>query len=95
MEHAALRKVGSSTLLSIPSIRLRFGQIMQHHALLVQCLALNNWSAPQALNDIEGMVDALIKIAGGRAMLQYGLVEMNSLFAVLNHIYLGNAHVEF
>ncbi|PHM39078.1 hypothetical protein Xmau_02982 [Xenorhabdus mauleonii] len=89
MEHAAQRKVGASTLLSVPSIRVRLGQIMQHHALLVQCLALGNWSAQQALTDIEGIVDALIKTAGGRAMLQHGLVEMNSLFAVLNLIYLG------
>lgn len=95
MEHAAQRKVGSSTLLSVPSIRLRLGQIMQHHDLLAQCLVLDNWSAQQALTDVEGMVDALIKTAGGRAMLQHGLVEMNSLFAVLNHIYLGTSHDEF
>ncbi|EKF62270.1 hypothetical protein B194_4549 [Serratia plymuthica A30] len=95
MDHAAQRKVGSSTLLSVPSIRLRLGQIMQHHALLEQCLVLDNWSALQALTDIEGMVDTLIKTAGGRAMLQHGLVEMNSLFAVLNHIYLGTSHDEF
>ncbi|MCL6327670.1 hypothetical protein [Pectobacterium polaris] len=95
MDHAAQRKVGLSTLLSIPSIRLRLGQIMQHHALMEQSLVLDNWSAQQALTDIEGMVDALIKTAGGRAMLQHGLVEMNSLFAVLNHIYLGTSHDEF
>ncbi|HCT7987730.1 TPA: hypothetical protein OT855_004662 [Serratia liquefaciens] len=95
MDHAAQRKVGTSTLLSIPSIRLRLGKVMQHHALLVQCLTQENWSAQQALIDIEGMVDALIKTAGGRAMLQHGLVEINSVFAVLNHIYLGTSHDEF
>ncbi|MEW2738386.1 hypothetical protein [Providencia sp. PROV130] len=95
IEHAAQRKVGSSTLLSVPSIRLRLGQVIQHHALLEQCLIMNNWSVQQSLTEIERMVDALIKTAGGRAMMQHGLVEMNSLFTVLNQIYLGADHDEF
>lgn len=95
IDHAAQRKVGTSTMLSIPSIRLRLGQVIQHSSWLTQCMALNSWSTQQTLVEIEDMVDALIKTAGGRAMLQQGLVEMSRIFSVLNHIYLGARNDEF
>ncbi|WP_118985461.1 hypothetical protein [Photorhabdus sp. CRCIA-P01] len=97
LDHTAQRKVGNVSLLSISSIRLRLAQVIQRQLLLFQCVGdikeeMPSQFAEHAAEEIEGMVDILIKTTGGRALLQQGLVEMQSIFSVLNQVYLREFH---
>ncbi|MBS9438720.1 hypothetical protein EAE91_16685 [Photorhabdus noenieputensis] len=97
LDHTAQRKVGNVSLLSISSIRLRLAQVIQRQLLLFQCVGdikeeIPSQFAEHAAEEIEEMVNILIKTTGGRALLQQGLVEMQHIFSVLNQVYLREFH---
>lgn len=97
-QHAASREVGEQHLLSLPSIRLRLARVMQHQAWLQQGIAdathsdMPHWCSVY-LSRLDNLLDDLIKTAGGRALLNHGLVQMQSLFTLINQLYLRTRHV--
>ncbi|WNJ94722.1 hypothetical protein RND59_11325 [Vibrio ruber] len=97
IEHTAQRVIGDKTLLSVSSVKLRLAEILQHHAWL--SLTVDNLNGTLSLDmsehladEIDKLVDMLIKTAGGRALLHNGLVDMQYIFRLLSQIYLRKNH---
>ena len=95
IDHAATRKVAGSPMLSISSIRLRLASVLQRQALLKRMVELGPLAGEAASFAVRGLhaaSDALIKTSGARAMLQYGLVEMQHVLRIVNQVYLECGH---
>jgi hypothetical protein len=95
IDHAATRKIAGGPMLAISSIRLRLAGVLQRQAPLQRMVELGPLAGEAASFTVLGlhaMSDALAKTAGARAMLQHGLVEMQHVFRIVNHVYLAHAH---
>lgn len=93
-EFAGNRKFGTQKMLNIPSIRLRLAEVRQKSVLLLEIIESSDLTNEEVslFEDIRKLVnelcDLLIRVAGGRAILAGGLIEMKLVFNIANRIYL-------